>query len=59
MSRIIPIAVLLCGLLDVQASAGTSWRQIDVGLEVGHFKLPVHTVAGDSTVTILRIEPVL
>jgi uncharacterized protein YigE (DUF2233 family) len=35
----------------------TKWKQIDQGLELADFNSPVKSVAGDSRITILRIDP--
>ncbi len=52
-------AGMLLALLQTGTAAGQngSWSVIDDGLELGHFQARRECVAGDSTITVLRIDP--
>ena len=41
----------------VESDAGAPWVAVAPGLELGRFQAPVAPVAGDGTITVLRIDP--
>ncbi len=49
--------LLTVGLLGLPASSGAGWRTLDTGLDLGEFRSTLRTVAGDSMVVVLRIDP--
>ncbi len=53
------VAVFAALLLDSNLALAdeTTWNRIANGLEIGRFKVQQSTVAGDSTVVVLRIDP--
>jgi hypothetical protein len=55
--RIRPLALCIAMVLVFAISARPQWRQLDDGLELGSFKATVESPAGDSVITVLRIDP--
>ncbi len=55
-------AIFICAVAVIAivitppAHAGT-WQQLDQGLEIAYFKLARYSPAGDSTVTVVRVDP--
>lgn len=51
--------VLALSLLGSPAVSGAGWRTLEAGLELGEFSSNGPSVAGESTVVILRVDPAL
>jgi hypothetical protein len=52
----VPVIFLVAGVGLAEAQ-DSPWERIANGLELGQFKVEDESVAGDSTITILRIDP--
>lgn len=59
MTRVILVSLIVVTFMVGSVQADEPWQRLDEGLEIGQFKLALYTVVGDSTVTILRIDPEL
>ena len=48
---------LFSALLLLAAPADLAWRTLEPGLESAEVPLPIKSAIGDSTITVLRIDP--